>query len=219
MTAKNIAKTTIDTQELKDLMTPAEGEQPLEVDLNDLYTTNGKYTPEQKMFAVICYMVEGNSMGAEKLSGIPSHTIRWWKNKSTWWDNAIRGARRKYQDVLDAKYTKTIHTGVDAVLDRLENGDEVVTKDGDVVHRQLSGKEIATIVGIFSDKRALLRGDPTSNPGGAKAGELEELKQNFEAFAKKVQDSGSLAKPIEHEKSADEILDYEEVSKDERKPK
>ena len=183
---------------LRDLIhsQPDAREVTWELDLNDLYAANGKYTPEEKLYAVVAYMVEGNSVRASKRTGIPADTIRWWKNNAPWWNDAMKEGRRQYQDQLDAHLTRIIHKGAEEVAERLEKGDEIVTKDGDVRRKKMAGRDVATTMAILYDKRALLRGDPTSNPGrGGQA--LDALAKRFEEFADKLENSGKLAKPIE----------------------
>jgi transposase-like protein len=195
-------------QEEREIVKADQGEWQL--DLNDLYAPNGKYSPEEKLYAVVCFMVEGNSIAAGKRSGINPATIRWWKTESTWWDDAMKEARRRYQDALDGKLTKVVHEGADAILERIENGDEVITKDGDIERKRLGARDLAIIVGTMYDKRALLRGDPTSNPGG-KNTSLENLAKQFENFAHKLEQSGNLAKPIEGKViSGDDLIQGEE---------
>lgn len=173
-------------------------EEGWELDLNDLYSPHGKYTPEEKLYAVVAYMVEGNSLAASKRCGINAATIRDWKTRSMWWDDAMREARRKYQDQLDSKLTDIIHTAMDEVSDRITNGDSRMTKDGDIFQVPMTGRDLAMVAAILYDKRALIRGDPTSNPGrGGSA--LDALAEKFENFTKRMEESGNLAKPVRGE--------------------
>lgn len=184
------------------------GDEKIQLDLNELYSPHSKYTPEQKMYAVVAYMVTGSSIKAEKMTGIDASTIRWWKTKSEWWDKALAEARRTKQDALDAHLTGLIHRSAEEFEDRLLNGDEVVDKYGDTHRKKMSGRDIATTLGILFDKRALIRGDPTSN-SGASSSQLKDLSQKFEDFAHKMRESGNMAKPIEGKYksiSADELL-------------
>lgn len=203
-----VAKKPID--EIKDLITtPAEKrESGWELDLNDLYAKNSKYTPEQKLYAVLCYMVEGTSVKAGKVSGVDPATIRWWKAEASWWAPALKELRRQYQDQLDAKFTGLIHSAVKKIEERIEIGDEVIDKYGDLHHKAISARDMTMILAILYDKRALLRGDPTSNAGKVGSQELDALTQRFENFAKEMEQSGALAKPIEgiHQISGEDIL-------------
>ena len=174
-------------------------ERGWELDLNELYAPNGKYTPEEKLYAVVCFMVEGNSVKASARCGINAATIRWWKTESVWWDSAMRESRRRYQDMLDGKLTAVIHDATSEIADRVEYGDTVITKDGDEILKPMTGRDLATTMAILYDKRALLRGDPTSNPGRGNAGELDALTKKFEDFANKMEKSGNMAKPIQGE--------------------
>lgn len=196
--------------ELRDMVTtPIEKrETGWELDLNDLYAKNSKYTPEQKLYAVLCYMVEGSSIRAGKRSGVDPATIRWWKSEAVWWAPALKEMRRQYQDQLDSKFTGLIHTAAKEIEDRILKGDERADKHGDIYNVKVSGRDLATIMAILYDKRALLRGDPTSNAGKVGNQELDNLTKRFEDFAQKMIDNGNMAKPIEgtYQVSGDEIL-------------
>lgn len=199
--------------ELRDMLAPSpeKRESGWELDLNDLYAKNSKYPPEQKLYAVLCYMVDGTSIKAGKRSGVDPATIRWWKSEAVWWEPALKELRRQYQDKLDANLTRLIHTVSTEIEDRILNGDERANKDGEIYNIKVSAKEMATILGILYDKRALLRGDPTSNPGKGNNSQLDSLTKRFEDFAQKMKDSGNMAKPIEgsYQTSADAVINEE----------
>jgi len=174
-------------------------EEEQEFELSDLYSSGGKWSVEDKVRAASAMMVTGSSLKASKLVGIPAATIRWWANQSSWWPELIKAVRKEKQDELDAVQTDVIHKSLDELNDRLDNGDEVITKDGDKVRKKLGGRDLAIIHGTLFDKRQLVRGDPTSKVGKSDTDAIEALAQRFEDFANQMQQSGSMAKPIEGE--------------------
>ncbi len=127
----------------------------------DIYDPRAKIDPEMKIHAAMCFMMAGTVTGCANLCGIDSRTISNWKNKSQWWDAVLAKVRKEKQDELDAALSEVIHTSVDALKDRLKDGDEVVTKDG-IVRKQVGGRDLATILSTLYDKRSMVRGDPTS---------------------------------------------------------
>lgn len=162
--------------------------ESLDIELKDLYACNGSYTPEEKIEAVMAYMVTGTSRKASKLCGVPEGTIRWWKSQSLWWDDLMKECRRKKQDELDAMTTGVIHRAVEQIEDRVQNGNTKTTKDGVPFNAPLTAGELSMVVGILFDKRQLLRGDPTSRTENVSESQrLEELQKNFEKMASEIQ--------------------------------
>lgn len=159
----------------------------LEIELKDLYAANGSYTPEEKIEAVMAYMVTGTSRKASKICNIPEGTIRWWKSQAMWWEDVMRECRKKKQDELDAAFTNVIHIAVEALEDRVRNGNTVLTKDGGRVQVPMQGKEIAVSLAVIFDKRQLLRGDPTQKVERVtEKDRLDNLQRKFEEIARKV---------------------------------
>lgn len=183
--------------------------ESLDLELRDLYAHNGKYTPEEKIQAVMAYMVTGTSRKASKICGVPEGTIRWWKADSLWWDDTMKECRRKKQDELDAMTTDVIHKAIEQIGERITHGNKKTTKDGELYTAPLTATELAMVAGIVFDKRQLIRGDPTSSVHTASDNEkLDKLREEFQNMAQQVQ--GYNAKVINH-------TDYEEVE-NEREP-
>lgn len=167
--------------------------------LADLYHPSDKWSVEDKIRAASAMMITGNSKKASKVTGIPDSTIRWWATRSSWWPGLMKQVRKEKQEELDAAHTEILHKTIVKLIDRVENGDEVVTKDGDVVRKGVGARDLAIVHGTIYDKRALLRGDPTSKTERTDSDAIEELGRRFEKFAQQMMDSGNLAKPIKGE--------------------
>ena len=134
-----------------------------EYDYSELYSSKANYTVEQKLAAVTAYVMTGSCTESAKLCGFKQmQTVSEWKNKSTWWPDAYMAVKKEKNEEMDSTMTTIIHTAANEILDRLQNGDEVLDKNGDLRRKKMGGKEVATVMGITFDKRALLRGDPTS---------------------------------------------------------
>ena len=122
-----------------------------------------KWTYDEKMNACNYYVVTGgSSMEISKLTGVPAQTLRGWTHTQEWAEMRQEIVRR-HQDRLDGKFTKIILKGLAEFEDRLEHGDEIWNaRDGEMVRRKMCGKDVMMSVDKVIDKRALLRGDPTS---------------------------------------------------------
>ena len=158
-----------------------------EYDLSSLYSPLAKYTEEEKLIAVTAYVMTGSVAGVVRLTGLKHQIISDWKNNSSWWPDIYVQIKKQKQEEVDGTLTTIIHAASGELLDRIVNGDEVVTKDGDVIKRKMSGKELGWVLGVTYDKRALLRGDPTSRTEKVdQAALMKELKGEFESMAKEA---------------------------------
>lgn len=170
---------------------------------------NDKYTPTQKFEACFNYFLTQNLTKTGQLTGIPSQTIGYWKNKSAWWKEIYAFIKRAKNEELDGRLSDAMDLAVGELFDRLSHGDEQITKDGVVVRRRVSAKDSATILAILFDKRALLRGDPSTNMHKESTDAL--LKQLGDAF---TSHSGPTSLSIEKspKKPAEEVLEAQSRS-------
>lgn len=132
----------------------------------ELTDTRSPFSAEEKLHVVMAYLITGgNSFKAAKLAAIKDlkpATIRQWKNRAAWWRQAEEHARGLLQIDLDRGYTEMLHKTVEAIRDRVEKGNVSVDKEGKEVRRPLTALDLARIHDVLSQKRALIRGEPTS---------------------------------------------------------
>lgn len=142
------------------------------------------YTVEKKIEAVSLYMLYGNMQKVSKLTGINYEVLGKWKRRSPWWDGVYQEIKKAKNDELQGEMTQVLDLAMEALKDRIQNGNEFYTKDG---HQRVkvSAREAATVVGIMVDKRQLLRGEPNSIKLQNEV-KVEDLKSQFEAFAKEL---------------------------------
>jgi hypothetical protein len=145
------------------------------------------YSIEKKVHAACLYAVTGSLEQVSKLVDIPLNQLRTMMGEQ-WWVDTISQVRREENDQITAKMTTVIEKSLDAVIDRLENGDQVLNlKTGETSRVPVRFRDLSFPIGVLTDKRQLLRGDATSRT--EKLGQediLKELGNKFEAFAKKL---------------------------------
>jgi len=163
------------------------------------FPKSATYKPDDYVMAAAYFVILGNTVKVSKYTGIPGRTIRSWTGQD-WWKELVREVRKAKQDELDSKLTKIIMTASDKLEDRVLNGDTLVVQ-GDLTQVPLKAMDIAKVLGILYDKRALLRGDPTSRTETTKdsASIMRELQEKFADMAKEM-----LPKPIQGEVVFDE---------------
>jgi hypothetical protein len=146
----------------------------------------GWHPLDKKIHAACIYAVTGDLKKACELTDIPVNQLKSMMNEQ-WWIDAIQQIRREENDQITAKMTTIVDKSLDAMQDRLENGDSYLTKDGEIVKVPVRMKDLTMPVGILTDKRQLLRGEATSRT--EKLGQediLKELANKFESFAKQL---------------------------------
>lgn len=122
-------------------------------------TERREYSIEEKIEAAIAWLITGNSVEAGKLCGVNDRTIRNWMQQ-TWWEDILREAQGRKQKELDALWTGLIHRTATELKDRIDNGDTVISKTGEK-KIPVKAKDLAVVMAIAVDKRALARGQAT----------------------------------------------------------
>jgi len=177
-------------------------------DLTYLYNPHSKYTAEQKLNVVTLYALTGNLETCAKHTGINYQTIKDWHTRGVWWEEALLNVRKHMQDQLDAELTGIISKATAEILDRLENGDEVLDKNGKPRRKKLSSRDLTMVLAILFDKRALIRGDPTSRTEKVTSeATLDKMITKFEDLARKMGDKVINAAP---HKTEYELLEEED---------
>ena len=75
--------------------------------------SRSQFSAEEKMAVCMAYLITGgNSSKAAELGCVPEMkpaTIRQWKARSAWWDEAEAHAKMLLQKDLERAYTKMLH--------------------------------------------------------------------------------------------------------------
>jgi hypothetical protein len=149
----------------------------------------GMFPDTKKVEAATIYAVTGSLQRASELSGVPIHTLQSWRREDAF-QELLREVWQENNEKIDAKFTEIIEKSLNAILDRLDNGDYKVTPRGDVKRVPISAKELSLVQAINVDKRQLLRGLPTSRSESGDTGtqktvdRLEKLAETFESLAR-----------------------------------
>ena len=118
------------------------------------------YTAYQRIDAIFAYFVTGYIREAARLCNISENTMLSWA-QSSWWKSAIQKVKELKQEELDVQYTSIIDQTVGEIVDRIQNGDERLNRDGEAVRVKVGAKDLMLVNAMAFDKRALLRRDPT----------------------------------------------------------
>lgn len=146
----------------------------------------GHWKQSKKLEAVSTFLATGSNILTSQQTGVPLPTIEMWKNQD-WWKDAIEAARSGENDKLDVKLTKAIDKALDAVMDRIENGDYVYDqKTGKVIRSSVKLRDVNASFNTLLDKRQLIRKLPTKITEASNTeAKLKQLAQQFADFTKK----------------------------------
>ena len=128
--------------------------------LPELFEVQSEFTPEQKVQTAAVWLMTGSAKEASLVTGINPATIRDWTTRKAWWPIAVELARKLLESKLDNQLDRLLRKDLAELEDRLENGDDVITKDGEVVKKRVGARDCAIIADILYNKRAALRGQP-----------------------------------------------------------
>jgi transposase-like protein len=145
---------------------------------------NTTWSMEARIQAVSQYLVLGNMALVSATTGIPHQLLRGWKMQP-WWKDVEAQVRSTENIQTDTKLTKIVDKSLDAVLDRLENGEFVYDqKTGKIIRREASLRDVAKVGVEFLSKRELLRGNATERKETTQVSVAEQLKELALEFAK-----------------------------------
>jgi hypothetical protein len=149
-----------------------------------------RYTEADKDRAAVMLLIHGNPTAVADACGIPGETVRFWARQPEW---AERMARVRHTNVseLDAYWTRYLPKAMEAMFDRLENGDwkAIPGKDESgapvaVRYRlPMSARDIAITMAIVFDKRQIIRNLPTSIRGQSGEDRWKDLARGLEQLA------------------------------------
>jgi hypothetical protein len=163
-----------------------------------LFCPGSKYTPEQHYEAVAWFYALGNLERVEEKTGIPKRTLSDWRH-SEWWSQIAMKIEEEQEQEIRAKNSLIISKAQDEIRDRLENGEEVIAKDGSLRRVKVKAKDAAVIGSISFDKNRVMMGKPTSVSA---SNSLEQTLQKFIDIAQKAREKNIT--PIEGEFSAED---------------
>ena len=146
--------------------------------------SRGKYTAEQKVGIVTSWVTGASLKDAARHFNVPFATVRDWKYQGVWWLDTVDKVRKDHNEDLDTYMTGVMDKATKAVVDRIEYGDyKYDNKTGDTVRVPMAGKDLAVVTAIYTEKRALLRGEATSI-SITKSDPLRDIENKLKEFAK-----------------------------------
>jgi hypothetical protein len=182
-----------------------------------------KYTRADKELYALQWLLHGQLDQACKAANIPRQTAQSWM-KSRWWNSLIEVVRLRHKEEIEAKYEHIIAKSAEQIIDRLDNGDSVLMKNGAIKKVPVKAKELAGVMGTAQDKLRTSRNQPNTISINATLN-LGQLASNFAKAGRLYQRelNGRVPEPMaklpffgEQGENTDNIddVEYEEVPED-----
>ena len=120
--------------------------------------TQAWWSDNQRIELVTTYLATGNLALSAATHQIPEPTARRWK-QMPWWKQMVTDIRDNENLQLDAKLSKVVNKSVEALLDRVENGDfQYDQREGRMIRKPISARDASSVTRDMIDRRELLQG-------------------------------------------------------------
>ena len=148
--------------------------------------TTAWWSDSQRIELVTTWLATGNLALSAATLQIPEVTARRWK-ALPWWKQMVEDIRASENLQLDSKLAKVVHKSVDALLDRVENGDfQYDQREGRMIRKPISARDASTVTRDMIDRRELLQGkkEEAKNDTRKMEDRLLKLAEEFGKFAR-----------------------------------
>jgi len=118
------------------------------------------YSLEDRYKAAAAFVATGTSLGASREVGIPVSSIRRWTRNEEF-IGLCQEIRAEFGDRIKANLAQIIEDGMKQIQDRIRSGDYVLNKEGKLIRKPMSGRDLTIATGTMFDKLRIMEGQPT----------------------------------------------------------
>lgn len=116
----------------------------------------GIWKEAKRIEVLTTFLATGSQAHTAAITGVPEETIRTWR-KSEWWRERTQEFKSDNNLVLDQKLTKVMDRALDAVIDRIDNGEYVFDAKLDrMVRVPPKLRDVQKVASDMIDKKQLL---------------------------------------------------------------
>lgn len=145
-----------------------------------------RYSDSQKMEALKLYLVTGNLSVVSAKLDIGYKTLQYWRY-SQWWEELTKQIKQEGKIQLSNRLRSIADLALDAVKDRLENGEWVMSPTGDLVRKQVSLRDAHTVAKDNIQNAIQIETEPDQDQTNERiADRLSALADAFAKFASKA---------------------------------
>lgn len=165
----------------------------------------GTWSDKKRLEVLTTFLATGSQAHTSAITGVPEETIRTWR-KADWWLERAKEIKSDNNIQLDQRLTKVMDKALDAVIDRIENGEYMYDpRTGDIVRVPAKLRDVQKVSNDMIDKKILLdkisKGKEEQQKQQITADHLVDLAKAFAQFAtgKTQPESNDLKSVIEGE--------------------
>lgn len=140
----------------------------------------GFYTDQERIRVATLYAVTGSMTRVSELTGVPTYTIKSW-TRQEWFRTLLDDIRAENDAKIEAIQNEIIFKSAELIRERLENGDPHVTRDGEIIYKPVSYRDLNIGQAIGIDKREILRNRPKEQ---AKEQAVKSINEKLDDLAK-----------------------------------
>lgn len=116
----------------------------------------GMWNEKKRMEVLTTFLATGSQAFTSRSTGVPEETIRSWR-KANWWKERTEEIKSDNNLVLDQKLTKVMDKALEAVIDRIDNGEYMYDpRTGEIRRVPAKLRDVQKVAGDMIDKKQLL---------------------------------------------------------------
>lgn len=143
-----------------------------------------KYPVEKRIEVVTKTLALGNMRLVSELTGVSYQLIRQWKLQP-WWSELVDEIRASRNSALDTKLSRLVDKSLETVADRLDHGNLVMDKRGELIRKPLSALEANKIaVDMLTQETNVQKRQMAETQGMQAASMADMIAQLAKEFAK-----------------------------------
>lgn len=143
----------------------------------------GHWSEKKKLECLTTFLTTGKLSLTSAMTGVPVETLRVWK-RSDWWATNAAEMQQEGNIELDQKLTKVMDKALEAVMDRLENGEYMYDpRTGKVKRIPAKLRDTGKILNDMIDKKQLIKKTVRDNTDTKQQITADHLVQLAKAFA------------------------------------
>ena len=133
----------------------------------------GTWSDKKRLEVLTTFLATGSQAHTSAITGVPEETIRSWR-KADWWTERAKEIKADSHLQLDKKLSGVMEKALDAVVDRIENGEYMYDpRTGDIVRVPAKLRDVQKVTNDMIDKKILLE--------KIQKGKEEQVKQQITA--------------------------------------
>jgi hypothetical protein len=141
------------------------------------------YPEETKHNAAKLWLVTGNLSQVATSMNIPYYTVKEWQ-RTKWWQELVEDIRSEGHLALSLKMRKVADKAIEETMDRLENGDHVVSPTGGLIRKPVAMRDAHQVAVSFQDRALKLESGQHTEVSLAVVDRLEQIAAAFAKMAK-----------------------------------